>query len=216
MSSNFSAKLPGDTLIAGKKTVNDWIAFRPKLVPGGEASEWRAGFKDYFHARLSSRYLKPIEKLQKIGLRQGEGFSIVAIQCSLIEFLESTLQGTSYRYRCKGDPPLGPYEYSDSGRIFKSFLAHRTPFDAEFSPQLADDFYVNVRCGVLHEARTKNGWTVSAKSKSGNVIDANRNVVYRDDFQTALLKFVDWYETALPSDKAFQEALIRKFDSLCV
>jgi len=103
-----------------------------------------------------------------------------------------------------------------SGRIFESFLVQRTPFDREFTPQLAHDFYVSVRCGVLHEARTKNGWTIQAKSKTGQVIDANLHTLYRDDFQASLLAFVEWYEKALPSDPALQEAFVRKFNDLCV
>jgi hypothetical protein len=135
---------------------------------------------------------------------------------ALIEFLESTLKGISYRYRHKGDPPLGQFEYSESGQIFESFLAQRTPFDCEFTPPLAHDFYVSIRCGVLHEARTKNGWTILAKSKTVQVIDANRHILYRDNFQASLLAFVEWYEKALPSDAALQAAFVRKFNSLCV
>jgi hypothetical protein len=215
-SSRATTRAPGDILIAGRKTINDWHAFRTTLVPGGDAATWQEAFDEYFHARLSSRYLKPITTLQKSGLQQGEGFSIVAIQCSLIEFLESTLQGKSYRYRRKGDPALGQYEYSDSGNTFESFLVNRRPFNAEFTAPLAHDFYVSVRCGVLHEARTKNGWTVLAKNGGRQTIDANKRIIYRDNFQAALISFVNWYKRELPSNAGLQEALIRKFDSLCV
>jgi hypothetical protein len=44
--------------------------------------------------------------------------------------------------------------------------------------------------------------------------DATEKIIYRDNFQTALLAFVDWYKRTLPSDRALQEGLIRKFDSL--
>ena len=147
---------------------------------------------------------------------RGEGFSIAAVQCSLIEYLESTIQGKSYRYRRDGDPPLGQYEYSNSGSIFESFLMNRPPFDGEFPQQLARDFYVSVRCGVLHEARTKNGWTILAKSKTGQIIDATLKIVYRDNFQSGLLRFVKWYKGELPSRRDLQEAFLRKFDSLCL
>ena len=213
--SKSTTRLPGDFLIAGKKRVSDWRIFEPTLVPGGDARRWEKAFKDYFHARLSSRYLKPIKTLQKNDTMSGEGFSIVAIQCSLIEYLESTLQGKSYVYSRNGVPPLGPHEYSNSGGIFESFLIHRTPFDVEFNHPCAHDFYVSVRCGVLHEARTKNGWTILAKNKTGNIIDAGRKIVYRDNFQSALLKFVKWYKRELPLRRDFQEAFLRKFDSLC-
>jgi hypothetical protein len=69
---------------------------------------------------------------------------------------------------------------------------------------------------VLHEARTKNGWTILAKSKTGQIIDENLKIVYRDDFQVALLRFVEWYKGAVTSSVALQEAFLRKFDGLCV
>jgi hypothetical protein len=95
--------------------------------PGSVAELWQTAFSEYFYERLSSRYLEPISVLQDCGTFQGEGFSIVAIQCSLIEFLESTVQGLSYRYRRRNDPPIGPHEYSGSGDIFVQFLAPDSP-----------------------------------------------------------------------------------------
>jgi len=97
-------KTLGDVHIAGSRTTVDWQAFRAKLKPGGEVALWKKAFDDYFYERLSLRYLEPIKVLQDNGTYQGEGFSIVAIQCTLIEFLESTVQGISYRFRRKGEP----------------------------------------------------------------------------------------------------------------
>lgn len=210
-------KAPGDTsvYIAGSKTVNDWKAFRARLASGGDANRWREAFDDYFHARLLLRYLNPIKVLQENGTFQGEGFSIVAIHCTLIEFLESTVQGRIYRYRRPSDPPLGPHEYSNSGDLFISFLSGRQPFAKDFDNLLARDFYEGVRCGLLHEARTKGGWTIWAKSPAANIVSAAPKIVYRDNFHAALLEFIEWYKGALPSNRALQEAFIRKFDSLC-
>jgi hypothetical protein len=134
---------------------------------------------------------------------------------SLIGFLESSLPGISYRYRHPYSPPLGQYEYSDSKRIFVSFLTNRKPFSADLDQVSAADFYIGVRCGLLHEARTKNGWTVWAKSYQSRTTSWKDKIVYRDDFQHALLAFITWYEEALRSDPALQAAFIRKFDSFC-
>lgn len=211
-----NARTRGDFFIAGRKRVSHWRAFEATLTPGRNAALWKKAFKTYFQTRLSYRYLKPITTLQHSGTMAGEGFSIVAIQCSLIEFLESTIQGKSYRHRRNGDPPLGQHEYSLSGGIFESFLVNRPPFNREFTTQrLAHEFYESVRCGVLHEARTKNGWTILAKSKSGHVIEPTLKIVYRDNFQSALLDFVEWYKRELPSRRDLQEAFLRKFNSLC-
>ncbi len=209
-------KTPGDVKIAGSKTCKNWQAFRVKLVPGDDPGLWQDAFQSYFYERLFRRYLKPIEAIKKDGTLGGEGFSIVAIQCTLIEFLESTTKGLSYRYvdKHKGER-LGKYEYSDSKKMFVNFLRKRPPFAKDFNKSLARDFYAGVRCGLLHEAQTKKGWTISADGPSGTVICAANKTVYRNNFQDGLRTFINWYRGALPSDVSLQEAFIRKFDSLC-
>jgi hypothetical protein len=126
----------GDTQIAGWKTADDWRALRNTLVIGGDSALWQRAFDEYFQERLRLRYLGPIRLLQQHGTFQGEGFSILAIQCSLIEFLESTVQGLTYRYLRKGET-LGHYEYRKSGALFANFLCHRQPFEKQFTAPLA-------------------------------------------------------------------------------
>jgi hypothetical protein len=202
-----------DTFIAGWKTADDWRTLRTILI-GGDASAWHRAVADYFQERLRLRYLNPIRVLQEYGSFQGEGFSILAIQCSIIEFLESTMQGLSYRHLRRGET-LGPHEYSASGALFTHFLCTREPFAREFDQPLADDFYVGIRCGLLHEARTKNGWRIHASESSGDVVDRGRKIVFRDNFQKGLDAFIAWYEKVLPNDASLQQAFVRKFDSLC-
>src|ERR1700678_3460658 len=176
-------KTIGDIHIAGDLTTDDWKAFKTSLTPGGEKTQWEKAFDDYFHTRLRLRYLDPIKVLQDNGTYLGEGFSIAAIQCSIVEYLESHPQGKSYRYRPRGAPPVGPYEYSSSSDIFVSFLLNRTPFNNDFTEGIARDFYEGVRCGLLHEARTKNGWTIWAKTSGRITIDGSQKIIYRNNFQ---------------------------------
>lgn len=200
-----------DPYIAGRRTTADWQAFKPSLL-AGQGAPWPGAFQDYFKARLESRYLAPIKLLQDHGTFQGEGFSIVAIQCTLIEFLAATLRGMSYRFVSKASPPLGTYEYSKSGKMFNDFLITEQPFAAVFTQAIAEDFYASVRCGLLHEARTKNGWTIWAKGNA--IIDPVRKIVFRDNLQTAILDYVSQYGQTLLGDPALQAAFIRKFDDL--
>jgi hypothetical protein len=71
-----------------------------------------------------------------------------------------------------------------------------------------------VRCGLLHEARTKNDWTISAKSYKGLIADPQKKIVYRDNFQDAILQFIEDYGARLVKDKELQAAFVRKFDKL--
>jgi len=205
---------PDSTIIAGTKKCGDWQAFRASLLPGDDKAPWGVAFDDYFHARLRYRYLDPINVLRNHDTWQGEGFSIVAIHCSLIEFLESTVQGKTYRY-VQRDSDLGPYEYRRSGEIFEAFLSTREPFKHVFDLPLARDFYENVRCPVLHEARTKGGWRIWAEGPAGLIIDRNQRKLYRNNFHDALLAFIQWYRGKVVSDRTTQEAFLRKINSLC-
>lgn len=202
-----------DDYIAGSKTSKDWHAARERLVNGTEA-EWRVAVEEFFIQRLELRYLNPIRILQQNGSFSGEGFSIVAIQCSLVEFLESIYQGKNYRWLRKGDRP-GPYEYSLSGEMFVAFLRDRQPFSLIFNEVTATDFYEGVRCGLLHEARTKNGWRIWATASRPDVIaDISSKILYRDGFQLGLLDFVARYRSLVPSNPELRRAFIRKYDSL--
>ena len=203
-----------DTFVAGRKTDKDWLASRHGLVAGADSSVWEAVFEDYFRSRLALRYLGPIKVLQDHCNCQGEGFSITAIQCSLIEFLESARQGLRYRYLRKGEK-LGSNEYSSSKTIFVSFLCNREPFSNYFDEASAVDFYAGVRCGLLHEAQTKFGWKIRAKGSDGIVADVKEHIVYRDNFQRALLSYIEAYKHALMQDIALQSAFVRTFDGLC-
>jgi hypothetical protein len=218
--SNVHMKKPSassDIRIAGSRTSRDWALLKAALVPGCDPGLWEKAAHDYFDGRLSTRYLQSIRAIQAKPALNGEGFSVVAIQCSLIEFLESTLRGLNYSYRPRGitNPP-GPYEYSDSQDLFVDFLRKRKPFNQYFTKGLAKDFYVGVRCGLLHEARTKKGWIIHSQGPS--VIDARdplRKIVYHVNFQRALEDFIRWYKAELLSNDRMKEAFIRKFDSLC-
>jgi hypothetical protein len=202
------------TFITAWKTIDDWQYTSQELKSGVNTKVWEDVAEDYYMARLEFRYLSPIRLLQEHGTSIGEGFSISAIQCTLIEFLESTVQGKSYRYLRRGET-LGDFEYSSSSDIFTNFLVSRAPFLAQFDVSLANDFYTGVRCGLLHEARTKNDWRIWATDPMGRIVDANDKIVFRDNFQDALIEFINSYKAELPTNVLYQEAFIRKFDSLC-
>jgi hypothetical protein len=202
-----------DTLVSRSKTCGDWKIVRSLLTQPGAVGSWMETFDDYFYSRIETRYLEPIKSLQQLKRNEGEGFSIVAIHCTLIEFLESTLQGTRYRY-VRNDKDLKPNEYNKSAPVFINFLATRSPFNKCFDQTLAKDFYEKVRCSLLHEARTRE-WKILANSSIGSMIDPINKIIYRNDFHQALLVFISSYRKSLAVDRSLQEAFVRKFDSIC-
>ncbi|MBX4967799.1 hypothetical protein [Rhizobium binae] len=84
------------TYIAGKLTGDDWRKCKAKLVVGADEEDWASAYQDFFRQRLKLRYLDPIKLLGAPGGWQGEGFSIVSIQCALIEFLAASRSGKNY------------------------------------------------------------------------------------------------------------------------
>lgn len=198
--------------ISGRLTAKDWQARKINLAANGSEANWAKAFDDFLMARLSLRYLNPIRVLQQYGELQGEGFTIVSVQCALIEFLAALKVGKSYKYCRKGER-IGSHEYTSSNALFCEFLIQEKPFREFFiEVSVAREFYRNVRCALLHEARTKNGWRIWA---SGDVaVDSNGKIVYRDALQAAIMSYLDSYKDLLMSDKIVQEAFIRKFDHL--
>lgn len=211
--------------IAGKKTCVNWSKFQDQLVPGENKTLWQTAYNDYFFERLKTRYLNPVLAIEKSPdfNEEGEGFSIVAILCTLVEFLEATRQGKEFRYinrssRKPVTPPFNPdNEYSGSQEYFINFLQNQKPFkDCFTSKILAEEFYTAIRCGLLHEAGTKKGWKIKvAKSRSNKLIDAEKKFVYRDNFREAFDTYFKIYEKELTSDIKLQKAFIKKFNSLC-
>ncbi len=79
------------TWIAGRKTVADWLAFKDRLHGSDDPAIWNDAFTNFFEARLDSRYFAPIRAIEKLDQDIGEGFAIVTLHCSLIEFLATTI-----------------------------------------------------------------------------------------------------------------------------
>ena len=203
-----------ESYIAGRKKPSDWFVFKRRLLEEGGEALWQEAFRDYFKERLNLRYLHPVKVLRENGTSSGEGFSIMAILCTLVEFLESTVEGLKYKFT-RSTEKLNQYEYSNSKDIFVNFLCKRTPLSQHFSDGLAREFYDCIRCGLLHEAQTKGGWKIWANNQNGILVDKENKIVYRDNFEKAIQEFINDYGSKLVKEKELQASFVRKFDSLC-
>jgi hypothetical protein len=139
--------------------------------------------------------------------------------CSLIEFLESCEKGDNFHFIGRSNYALQPHEYSErqASSYFKNFLKTRTPFDTLIPSTLVDNFYKDVRCGLLHEARTKGGWYISTTPSSGILISQKdgKITLFRDRLIPSLETYFLDYRSRLLVNLSAQEAFIRKFDHLC-
>lgn len=186
-----------------------------------------------FNARLKDKFIKPMAQLISFGDLKGEGFSIVTIQCALIESLAAFRQGKIFNYQCSKKSPS--YEYSKSKDIFKGFLHEAPIFENVFwitnngkketdKPFSAEEFYSDVRCGLMHEARTKGNWYITApviNAKTEKVFlkkEGTKIKILRSVLHYRLVEYLECYLNELRDNsekgKTLRRYFARKLDHL--
>ena len=151
----------------------EWILFRVKLNNSYKYNKQWETVITMFRQRVTDFYLNPIDSLLEVNWQKGEGFSILTLQCALIEMLAAFKAGKIHKHRKEtGDPK---YVYSSSSYCFIDFLQTEDIFENHFytindrgkklikAPYDAGEFYDRVRCGLMHEARTKVDWLITSK-----------------------------------------------------
>lgn len=93
-----------------------------------------------FDDRIQGRYLDIIDKLIKENELIRDGFAIMALNCLLIE--------TLLQFRYGWDETKGGNKKS-----YSEFLSN--VFPDIFNKKIANIFYSDIRCGILHSAQTK-------------------------------------------------------------
>ena len=140
---------------------------------------------EIFKIRITSRYLEPVDLLIKkdydrIPIDRRYGFTILAIDCLLIETLQSFREGLTDTK-------------SKSKDMFVNFLTQRKNFKDYFKKDDAKRFYCDFRCGILHQAEIIGEsllWSV------GNVIGKKCNgtpYLNRTKIHELIKKEVDLY-----------------------
>lgn len=218
----------------GRQTKQDWLDLRAKILANpNDATTWTAATK-LLDQRLDTRYFRPIEKILRMWITSGEGFAAMALICSLIEFLQSCYEGKTF----KDHETETKFIYGSSAKKFKNFLEQHEPFKSDFTKAVsnptkyiktfADDFYSNVRCGLLHEAATNNNWiikTYRGTDKNINFVDLtneNKKIIYRDKFFDVIKTYCDTYRQQIIGNKKdsknqfLRDNFCRKLDSLCM
>jgi hypothetical protein len=99
---------------------------------------------EIFAKRIQNRYLEPVDLLiiadeSRSPIERKFGFSIMAIDCLLIETLQSFRDGLINTKK-------------KSKEMFKKYLSESEGFRDHFNEIHAEKFYYDVRCGILHQA----------------------------------------------------------------
>jgi len=204
---------------------------RQKLAP-----EWKE-VVGIFEARITDRYFQTIEDLiDREGKSKGEGFAILTLQCSIIEYLATLKDGMIFNHKAKSlkktnskkkvlKKKIPVYYYTDSAKWYNKFLNAEDIFEGYFYGEKAflnsNDFYKNVRCALIHEAQTRNDWKVNiyenSKTKDrDNIILFEGKKIYRTALNRSLAKFFkDFCEEAREENskgRKYRRYIARKLD----
>ncbi len=140
--------------------------------------------------RFKERYIEPFKKNKK-----KNGFSMMAVACLMIEVLESFYQGFEDTKNKSKD-------------CFKTFFEHCDELK-EFRG-LEEDFYYHIRCGILHQAETRDGWKISRK-KEFPLLNEKTRTINATKFLNQLEKYLIGYSEKLEKSD-FSDEIWKKFE----
>ena len=194
--------------------ISDWMAIRGELDPTQVDDLWSQVIQ-HFRNRLERRFLAPAALLlqdegetQQTSFPQGLGFTVLAIDCLLIEALVGLESG---RRTSAGQ----------TAQAFQGFLTSAPRFAESFGDQDRGSKFVKaVRNGVLHDGETRHGWIVWQGKRDGPIVEALEEgllVVNRSAFHFALETYVDSYFSRLkdPENVELRSSFKDRIDALC-
>lgn len=193
-------------------TDDDWR----KLNLDNDENDWQTAIH-MLESRIKERYFQPVDVLLEYDEKQPAykrsfGFTILAIDCLLVEMLQSFIEGSeSSEGKSKG--------------VFVRFLTTRPRFKTHFvnddlaeaeKEDLAKKFYAEYRSGILHQGEIQgDGLVWSVGSMVMNI--GNRVVINRTAFHIALKdEFYDYLDQLRsPQEIDLRGKFRKKMESIC-
>jgi hypothetical protein len=215
--------LSKETRISKQFTVGDWLTMRAVLLEdlknnGDNKEAWESA-SAVLQDRVKTRFISPIQWILEKDINSGEGFSAVALQCILVEFLEALYQGKVYAPKKREE--RFHFEYNSSSWLFRSFIRNRPPFCNYFNTEdKVNSFYNAVRCGLIHQAATMGAVLIRKGGPNNPLVEfvddkPEKMILYRSNFQSALEEWLLKYREDLLLDVALKRNFIRKMDDIC-
>lgn len=176
-----------NTKLTSTVTVKQYRKFRDE--------ENRDAIADLIFERFFERYLEPFKNNQS-----KHGFSMMAVGCLMTESL--------YCFK-KGLKKVG----GSGGTAFNNFFSESSKLRA-FDGH-GEEFYKKVRCGILHQGETYDGWKILRSGalfqKSEKVVNATK---YLDAMEVELRTFTEHLKTGSFKSKSWK-GVIQKLDYIC-
>ena len=184
--------------ISRNYTVDDWKALKFK-----DESDWKAAV-DMFVDRLETRYLEHIDAILPA---KTSGFAVLSRDCALIQTMQQFREGTQKTPKARVE------------QYFVKFLT-QSPFGEHFDAERARLFYLNIRCGLLHQSEAKGNSRV--KRGGGRPLvtcteDQKGVVVNVNSFHAVLKEAIQTYTTELkqPESITARKAFRAKMNFIC-
>ena len=218
-----------------KELKERWVCIKNELKEDSSVDLFLKVYLIY-NERIDNRYFKPIELLRDHkDSSDGFGFSMVAILCSLIEFLQSTIDGKfdkkayenefNLKYSVlQNEKRITYYEVVNNNEdnefvIFLKKLDSRFEKNPDYSAyynSVAREFYECIRCAILHDACTRNNWIIREKSGDNSIFDISKKeekILYRNDFYNIIKEKVKKYmKEQFVENKEIRKNLFKKMD----
>lgn len=170
----------------------------------------------HIKARFDKRFLEPAdillkhedEEIRQGSLPEGLGFSVLAIDCLLIETICGYENGA-------------PTPMRGTSQAFETFLTTAPRFEKAFAQESrANEFVDAIRNGLLHDGETRRGWTIRQGTPTGPIVeDVGSGLIrlYRSAFHEALKDYVAAYFERLRAEDGVElrENLSNRIEQLC-
>lgn len=158
----------GESLLSSSTPVEKYLEM--------EKAKNVSGIAAFIQERFEERYIKPFDNN-----KSKNGFIMMASACLMIEALESFWQG----WRKSPNSALAFCQFFDRNSRFISLHG------------LSQEFYIHIRCGIMHQGETTGGWHIRRDLKkifdsADKTVDATRFLKEMDgslsDYRAALEK----------------------------
>lgn len=164
------------------------------------AADWNEAIA-ILRDRIEGRYFNQIALLAHD--INANGFTIMALNCLLIE--------TLFQFRDGKEETPRP-----NSKTYPAFLLQE--FSSAFTDQqVAESFYSNIRCGILHSAQTKNESRLSDREDVIVTFDGETLVVSVKGITSMLKTYFERYLQKLsdPNESTLRTNFIKKMKFVC-
>lgn len=170
------------------KNCNDYLINKDKIQ-----------LANMIYDRLYGRYLKPFSfPSQDYKINYKNGFALMASCCLLIETYISFTEKDFRNTKNLSAKTFGVFFTTQSrfADLSTGGINKKGDIASIREGGIPNDFYVNVRCGILHNAETKDGWTITRDSTSP-YFDPKTKILNATKFANRLQSVLNDYKKRL-------------------